>query len=134
MKFPDEPMLCFFKVAAVCASIVGVGCSSSPTVDDSPVAALTEISVGNQYTVSTGSDSRGSKFTGQVTSVDRDNIVMVDPQVEGWAEKSVPVFGQIPGNHPFKASKGIGREKRLGPVTIKRADVVSVATVADKDE
>jgi len=115
-----------FAAVAALASSVFLGCSSSPTPADASIEKPDSVSVGQRYLISTGSESRGRKFTGRVTEVNGDSIVMVDPHVEAWAESNWPLVGKIPGNHPFKNSKSVGREKRIGDVTIDRGDIVAI--------
>ena len=120
-----------FIAAAGMASLGVLGCSSSPTTTDASIEKPGSVSVGQRYSISTGSESRGRNFTGRVTEVDEDSVVMVDPHVEAWADHSWPLIGKIPGNHPFKGGKGVGRQQRVGDVTINRADIVSIAAADD---
>jgi translation initiation factor IF-1 len=121
-----------FVVAAVAAlaSSVFLGCSSSPTPADASIEKPDSISVGQRYLISTCSESpvksSVTKFTGRVTEVNVDGIVMVDPHVEVSIEDKWPMVGKIPGNHPFKNSKWVAGEKRIGNVTIDRGDIVTI--------
>ena len=115
-----------FAAVAALASSVFLGCSSSPTPADASIEKPDSVSVGQRYLISTGSESRVAKFTGRVTEVNGDGIVMVDPHVEVSVESNWPLVGKIPGNHPFKNSKWVAREKRIGDVTIDRGDIVAI--------
>ena len=115
---------------AALASSVFLGCSSSPTPADASIEKPDSVSVGQRYLISTCSESRVEsrvrKFTGRVTEVNGDGIVMVDPHVEVSVESNWPLVGKIPGNHPFKNSKWVAGEKRIGNVTIDRGDIVTI--------
>ena len=115
-----------FTAAAGMASSGVLGCSPSPTTTDASIEKPDSVSVGQRYSISTGSESRGANFTGRVTEVNEDSVVMVDPHVEAWADHSWPLIGKIPGNHPFKNGKGVARDKRVGDVTIDRGDIVAI--------
>ena len=125
----DKSKSSFFAVAAALAPVVVLGCSSSPSAEDASIGKSQRVTVGERYLISTGSESRGAKFTGRVTQVHEDIIVMVDPHVEGWAEHRWPLVEKIPGNHPFKGGKGVARQQCVGDVTISRADIVSITAV-----
>jgi hypothetical protein len=115
-----------FAAVAALASSVFLGCSSSPTPADASIEKPDSVSVGQRYLILTCSESRVRKFTGRVTKVNGDGIVMVDPHVEVSVESNWPLVGKIPGNHPFKNSKWVARQKQIGDVTIDRGDIVAI--------
>ena len=123
----DRRKSSFFAMGAAIASVAVLGCNSAPLAEDASIGKSEPVSVGQRYLISTGSEYRGAKFTGRVTQANEDSIVMVDPQVEGWAENRWTLVEKIPGNHPFKGGKAVARQQRVGDVTINRADIVSIA-------
>lgn len=120
-----------FATVAAMASAVLLGCGSAQTPRDASIDKPDSVTVGERYLISTGSEARGAKYTGRVTEVNIDSIVMAQPHVEAWAEHSWPLVGKIPGNHPFKNGKGVAREKPVGDVTIDRDDIVAIEPVAE---
>ena len=120
----------FLAVVIALASAVVFGCSSSPIAENTSVEQFNSVSVGQRYVISTGSESRGKKFTGQMTQVHEDSIVMADPHLEIELQQTWPIVGAIPGRN----RRGVARVQRVGDVTIDRGDIVAIESANEGAE